>query len=193
MKKAHLLLLLIIALFSCSDESKQSVNDFEFNFPMDCCIIDQYEISGIMDLESENLKIYTPCVFIPDGQTTNNIYFVQTNDQIDTIKRFEVSDMEGEILFVRENFPSNDTEFGWNGKVNQINQEGAFKIKLNFVSKQNTEVSISYIICALNCERNQPFLSGYEIVGLDLTNLRWPDQHDGNGGFDATAPMEQCQ
>ena len=193
MKISHLILLSIISLFSCSDEPNQSVNNFEFNFPMDCCTIDQFEISGIRDLESENLRIYTPCVFVPDGPTTNNIYLIQTNDQIDTIKRIEVSDMDGKIIFVRENFPSNDMEFGWNGKLDQINQEGAFKIKLNFISKQNTEISISYIICALNCERNQPFLSGYDAVGLDFNNLRWPNQHDGNGGFDVTAPIEQCQ
>ena len=183
MKIRIVLLLIIFTTLSCSKESSPE-NGFSFNFPEDCCVMDQFEVLGIDDLESENLRLYNACVFVPDATTTNNNYFIQTNDLIDTISKFEITDTDGNSIFVRENFPPNDSSFGWDGSVDQMLQEDAFKVSVVFSTQSNIEVSVSYIICALSCQESHPFLSGYESQGLDFNNLRWPSQHDGNGGFD---------
>ena len=192
MKSKLFVLVTICTLLSCSNESNTR-NGFEFNFPSDCCVMDQFEVTGIDDLDSENLKLYNACVFAPDGFTVSNNYFIQTNDEIETINRFEITDAIGNSIFIREDFSPNDSSFGWDGRINQIPQEGAFKVSVAFTTKNNIEVSVSYIICALNCQANSPFLSGYEPQGLNFNNLRWPNQHDGVGGFDSTAPALFCQ
>lgn len=188
-------LLVLLSFISCQEEPEPSIVEtgFEFNFPTDCCELTQFSVNGVSDLQAEGINYYRSCVFTPDGFHDNaDSYWVQTNDQVESITSFEVSDEDGVIVYSQENIVPNDSSMGWDGMINQTLNDGPYKIDVSFITVDGTVVEISHIICILLCEIAINDLTYYIPQGLNIHNVRWPHQHDGEGGFEDTLPGAQC-
>ena len=64
----------------------------------------------------ENIDIDIPNIFTPDGDGSNDIFFVTADRSVEGIKEMRVFDRWGEMVFFQENVPVNDRAYGWNGE-----------------------------------------------------------------------------
>lgn len=75
-----------------------------------------------MDLCAEKeKKVYAPSAFSPNGDNVNDIFFLQTANQI-SIKHFEIYNRWGSLAWSIESGKTNDPIYGWNG----LNPEGDY-------------------------------------------------------------------
>jgi len=58
---------------------------------------------------------YVPNVFSPDGDGLNDVFFVQTNEEIKSVSAMRVFDRWGDVLFERFDALPNDPSAGWDG------------------------------------------------------------------------------
>lgn len=58
---------------------------------------------------------YVPNVFSPDGDGLNDVFFVQTNEEIRSVSAMRVFDRWGDVLFERFDALPNDPSAGWDG------------------------------------------------------------------------------
>jgi gliding motility-associated-like protein len=90
------------------------------------------QCAGIYTLEAHNIcgtvrdeitligcepSIYIPTAFTPNGDGHNDSFTLYSNDAVKIIKRFEVFDRYGEIVFSAKNSLPNDESAGWNGTM----------------------------------------------------------------------------
>jgi gliding motility-associated-like protein len=88
--------------------------------------------AGIYTLQSSNIcgskkssltingcepSIYIPTAFTPNGDGHNDNFTLYSNDAVKIIKRFEVFDRYGEMVFSAKNIAPNDESAGWNGTM----------------------------------------------------------------------------
>jgi gliding motility-associated-like protein len=59
--------------------------------------------------------VYVPNVFSPNEDGRNDIFYIQSGAQVQSIKTFQVFNRWGETVFEASNFPPNDPNFGWDG------------------------------------------------------------------------------
>jgi gliding motility-associated-like protein len=56
-----------------------------------------------------------PGAFTPNGDGTNDIFFIQGDDKVSKVLVFRVYDRWGELIFSTENTVPNDPITGWDG------------------------------------------------------------------------------
>jgi gliding motility-associated-like protein len=66
----------------------------------------------------ENTQLYIPDAFTPDGDNINDIMMVRGEGF--NVKSFRIFNRWGQLVFERENFPPNDPQYGWDGKINGV-------------------------------------------------------------------------
>ena len=73
--------------------------------------------SSLLDIIVRNeIPIFLPNAFSPDGNGDNDVFFVQADPMVvKEVKQFQIHDRWGESHFVAANFPPNDPTYGWNG------------------------------------------------------------------------------
>ncbi len=64
----------------------------------------------------EESVVYIPNAFVPNGGT-NSIFRVRSAGPM-MVKHFRIFNRWGELIFERDNFPTNDASYGWDGRVN---------------------------------------------------------------------------
>ncbi len=77
-----------------------------------CSASDQITIK--VDLEPD---IYIPNAFSPNYDGTNDVFMIYGNLWVENIKTFRIFDRWGELLWEAKDFPSDDPNFGWNGRL----------------------------------------------------------------------------
>ena len=78
---------------------------------------DGCEISDELQLIVQaKIDIYIPSAFSPNGDGINDIFTIFTGTGISTIQSFKVFDRWGNLVFQALDFPSNQENFGWDGK-----------------------------------------------------------------------------
>lgn len=60
-------------------------------------------------------SVYLPNVFSPNGDSTNEIFYVQGDDRVEQVDEFQIYNRWGETVFEAYNFQVNDDQFGWDG------------------------------------------------------------------------------
>ncbi len=93
----------------------------------------EYTIKAISDsgcVSKDNITIFVECkyanllmpsAFTPNRDGLNDIYYPMTRG-IKTVKRFAIYNRLGQQVFEAKNFVPNDKTFGWDGKMNGIDQ-----------------------------------------------------------------------
>ena len=59
--------------------------------------------------------VYIPNAFSPNGDGTNDIFFINGVQNIERVIKFRVFNRWGELVFERRDFAPNDPELGWDG------------------------------------------------------------------------------
>lgn len=72
----------------------------------------------------ENTQVYIPNAFTPNGDGANDILLVRGKG-IAKVKSFRIFNRWGEIVFERNDFPPNDSHYGWDGRIKGIVGEPA--------------------------------------------------------------------
>lgn len=91
--------------------------------PNKCTASDQVRIQVVQDV-----PLFIPNVFSPNGDGHNDVFYVQSGTNgYRTIRRMQVFDRSGALVFSRENVQTDDPTMGWNGQVrNQGPRAGVY-------------------------------------------------------------------
>ena len=80
--------------------------------------LDNCIISDRIQLTVEpKIDIYIPSAFSPNGDGINDVFMIHTGSGISHIKDLKIVDRWGNIVFQATNFPPNQIDFGWNGRI----------------------------------------------------------------------------
>jgi gliding motility-associated-like protein len=72
-------------------------------------------------VECKDANLLMPTAFTPNNDNLND-YFYPVGRGIKSIVRFSIYDRYGKLVYEAKNFPPNDKSFGWNGKINTMDQ-----------------------------------------------------------------------
>jgi len=72
-------------------------------------------------VECKDANLLMPTAFTPNNDNLND-YFYPLGRGIKSIVRFSIYDRYGKLVYEARDFPPNDKSFGWNGKVNTMDQ-----------------------------------------------------------------------
>jgi len=76
------------------------------------------EISSRLLVSKDSIQIYIPNAFSPNDDGINDRFVVYASQGVDEIHSISIYSRWGELVFLRENFPPNDDNYGWDGTVN---------------------------------------------------------------------------
>lgn len=77
------------------------------------------QIDDILVKVDRRIPYYVPNAFSPNGDGRNDFFTVFGDDRIEEIERMIIFDRWGGQVFIREMFPPNREQLGWNGKNRQ--------------------------------------------------------------------------
>lgn len=90
----------------------------------------------------DQIKIYAPNVFSPNGDGINDRFFLQSDGNFQ-IKTMNVFDRWGNIVFQISDVATNDLTVGWNGKSNQRIQENGVYLWVAEIALSDTMETFS--------------------------------------------------
>jgi len=62
-------------------------------------------------------RVYIPNAFSPNGDGTNDRFYISSSTEVERITKFSIFDRWGEVVFNADNTFANDPRFGWNGEL----------------------------------------------------------------------------
>ncbi len=102
---------------SCTDCEKPWARPFETTLytllvtdPNGCDASDQ-----ILLTVQKNRDVYIPNAFSPNGDGVNDIFHIFAGGSVEGVRKFQIFDRWGEMVFEDFNFQPNDPAHGWNG------------------------------------------------------------------------------
>ncbi len=60
-------------------------------------------------------KVFIPNAFSPNGDGNNDIFYIQSGQELERVKTFKIYNRWGEIVYELSNFFANDPDNGWDG------------------------------------------------------------------------------
>ena len=66
----------------------------------------------------ENVDIDIPNIFSPDDDGLNDVFYITSDNTVESIKELKIFDRWGNLVFSQKDFPSNDKSYGWDGTYN---------------------------------------------------------------------------
>ena len=87
--------------------------------------------------------IFAPNVFSPNGDGINDMFYLQTNEEVEIIDVLRIFDRWGALVFEVNSIPPNDPSYGWDGTVKgkQANP-GVFVYALTYRTRFGEEFAI---------------------------------------------------
>ena len=73
----------------------------------------------------DDLPVYVPNVFSPNGDGQNDVFMVFAAASIQEVAAFRVFDRWGDMVHEAENFPPNDPAYGWDGELRGYEMDSA--------------------------------------------------------------------
>lgn len=67
----------------------------------------------------ENSQVFIPNAFTPDGDGINDILMIRTKGIV-KINHFRIFNRWGELIFEKNDFPPNNAQYGWDGKIRGV-------------------------------------------------------------------------
>lgn len=67
----------------------------------------------------EDAQVFVPNAFTPDGDGKNDILMVRGKGIVN-VKYFRIFNRWGELIFEKNNFPPNSTQYGWDGRIRGV-------------------------------------------------------------------------
>ncbi len=181
-----------LIFLSCSNETDTVLSDLDF--PRDCTNSDLLSSRLISDdwLDSlgQDLRLFESTAYVlkanPQG---TDIIVVNTNVDLQ-IGSWTILDADDNVVFSKVNFPSNDLEYGWDGRQNGLRvAEGSYLMRIVFDSPQGIENFVEFVLCVFNCD-DASFAEHLE-SGYDPTNARYW-YLSGMAPYDSFFPSFEC-
>ena len=98
----------------------------------------------------EGSQVFIPNTFTPDGDNLNDKLILRATG-IKLVKHFIIFNRWGEIVFEKNNFPPNEPNFGWDGKVNgRMSSSGVYVYIAEVVCENNIIYTYKGNITLLN-------------------------------------------
>ncbi|MDC0230491.1 gliding motility-associated C-terminal domain-containing protein [Aureispira] len=63
----------------------------------------------------EDTRVFIPNAFSPNNNGVNDILMIFSPGDVEKVKSFRIFDRWGEMVFIRQNFPPNIANYGWDG------------------------------------------------------------------------------
>ncbi len=86
----------------------------------------------------KDYKVFVPSAFSPNGDGNNDLFYINAdNDQILTVRKFQVINRWGDLLYQATNFQPNDPQYSWDGTYNgqPLNaQVLAYFVEMEFIN-----------------------------------------------------------
>jgi gliding motility-associated-like protein len=76
-----------------------------------CLLMDEIAI----EVRESEQTVYIPNIFSPNGDGVNDVFFIMANPSVALVRRFDVFDRWGELVFQASNVQPNDPQSGWDG------------------------------------------------------------------------------
>ncbi|NBC09502.1 MAG: T9SS type B sorting domain-containing protein [Bacteroidetes bacterium] len=73
----------------------------------------------------DDLPVYVPNVFSPNGDGQNDVFMVFAAASIQEVATFQVYDRWGDMVYEAENFSPNDPAYGWDGELRGYEMDSA--------------------------------------------------------------------
>ncbi len=106
------------ATLSCSD-CPQPVTTTKFNKLFTVSVIDSNGCRNNSKVQvivvCPNANVFIPNTFSPNGDGSNDVLYVRGKG-LERVKTLRIFNRWGEVVFEQNNFPVNDSSYGWNGK-----------------------------------------------------------------------------
>ncbi len=180
MKITKLLAILFILTLTvqCGSDDEPTPDPVPENIYQNCCDVLPTE----MDFNPG--KIYVPNIFTPYGDGINDVFYLFSDDGIETIEVFKVMDADGNVVYEILDVLPNNLTYGWAPDENE--PAGLFGYEITVKNTDGNEFDITGNICVLRCDVANPF--------DNFGNCGWPTQNSGMGEFDPTLPSleEPC-
>ena len=64
----------------------------------------------------EDVPVYMPTAFSPNGDGQNDVFFVQSGSRVQEVRSFRIFNRWGNLLFEKVGFLPNDPAWGWDGR-----------------------------------------------------------------------------
>ena len=111
----------ILSCLTCPIPSGVALKSVQYNIKVtsDSGCVTKDDITIFVECKYANILM--PSAFTPNRDGLNDIYYPMTRG-IKTVKRFAIYNRYGQQVFEAKNFSPNDKSFGWNGKLNGIDQ-----------------------------------------------------------------------
>ena len=91
-----------------------------------------------------NAEVYVPNVFSPNYDGLNDKFTVYSNDEVKIIDRLRIYDRWGEFIFELNNFPPNNTNYGWDGTFrNKPENPGVYVYTVDWTDLDGTKRKLS--------------------------------------------------
>lgn len=176
MKFIQLSLVLVICIFSCTS-SIEPLNEPTYEA---CCETRPIERS----VGAGN--IFIPNMFISNHRSSIP-FTVHSDESIAMIEKLEVENVNGEVIFSKEDFRTNNVDIGWEGENINEENKGLCTFKATVLSTDNERVTVSGLLCVFYCEGEEK-LSDIN----SLVSCAFGIQHDGKGSADSSIyiPLE---
>ena len=84
--------------------------------------VEATDANGCSALDTARIRVeptsdvFVPNVFMPEAESPNNRFFVQTDQSIRIVRRLAIADRWGNLLLEIESAPPNDPNAGWDGQ-----------------------------------------------------------------------------
>lgn len=116
-------------------------------------IIDQAHFKSVSNCDSIYVlyliikriaKVYVPNVFSPNSDGLNDKFTVYSNDEVKIIDQLRIYDRWGEFIFELNNFPPNDSHYGWDGTFrNRLVHPGVYVFTVIWTDLDGTKRKLS--------------------------------------------------
>ena len=94
-------------------------------------------------LVAQNLDVYLPTAFSPDGNGTNDFFTVFAESRVVQVRNMTLFDRWGEQVFRSDDFPPNEPELGWDGTFDgRPLNPAVFVYSITLLLNDNSEVTI---------------------------------------------------
>lgn len=124
--------------------------------------------------------LYLPNMYLLDSLAGSAGYlYPYSTTSIPEIKSWTIINRDGEEVHRHENFPPNDTLYGWDGRVNGQYVEDLYASKLIVTDPDGNDSEFYRNFCCVLCDN----LKDHRAEGLNFDEAFWNGQHDGNGGW----------
>ena len=110
-----------LSCVACPITSGVALNSMQYTIKAtsDSGCVTKDDITIFVECKYANLLM--PSAFTPNKDGLNDIYYPLTRG-IKTVKRFVIYNRYGQMVFDAKNFVPNERSFGWNGKLNGLDQ-----------------------------------------------------------------------